>query len=178
VTYGIVQAGPHVPGGVPYIKTGDIIDGAIRVTGLQRTSLNIANSYRRSQLSFGDLVMSIRATVGTIATLPKELDGANLTQGTARIAPNQEVEKLFLLWQIRSPEIQRWLRQQIKGTTFLEITLERLREMPIFVPPLPLQKRFSAIVERSNRLRALHVEGLRQADHLFQTLLHQSFNHQ
>lgn len=61
VTYGIVQAGPHVPDGIPYIKTGDIIDGVIHADGLSRTSREIASSYRRSEVKFGDLVMSIRA---------------------------------------------------------------------------------------------------------------------
>lgn len=175
VTYGIVQAGPHVCGGIPYIKTGDIVDGVIRVNGLQRTSPDIAESYKRSQVKSGDLIISIRATVGTIAILPAELDGANLTQGTARIAPSQEIDKHFLLWQIRAPATQRWIKQQIKGTTFLEITLERLREMPVFVPPLTLQKKFSVLAQRHEHLHATNVEALRQADHLFQTLLHQAF---
>jgi type I restriction enzyme S subunit len=176
ITYGIVQAGPHIPDGVPYIKTGDIIDGVICADGLWRTAREIADSYQRSEVKFGDLVMSIRATVGTVAVLPKTLDGANLTQGTARIAPGPEVDKLFLLWQIRMPEAQHWISQQIKGTTFLEITLGRLREMPVFVPPLPLQQNFAALVERVERLRAVQREALRQAEHLFASLLHRAFS--
>jgi type I restriction enzyme S subunit len=176
ITYGIVQAGPHIPDGVPYIKTGDIIDGVICANELSRTAREIAKSYQRSEVKFGDLVMSIRATVGTIAVLPETLDGANLTQGTARIAPGPKVDKLFLLWQIRMPEAQRWISQQIKGTTFLEITLGRLREMPIFVPPLPLQRKFAALVERVERLRAVQREALRQAEHLFSSLLDRAFS--
>lgn len=175
VTYGIVQAGPHIPDGVPYIRTGDIVDGVIRTSKLLRTSREIADSYQRSEVKYGDIVMSIRATVGTVAILPPELDGANLTQGTARIAPGDEIKMNFLLWQIRMPETQRWIMRQVKGTTFAEITLAKLRELPVFVPPLPLQKRFSELVERHERLRAKQREALRQAEHLFQTLLHQAF---
>ncbi|MGD0651586.1 MAG: restriction endonuclease subunit S [Verrucomicrobiia bacterium] len=175
VTYGIVQAGPHIPGGVPYIRTGDIIDGEIRPENLLRTSPEISESYKRSEVKFGDLVFSIRATVGTVAVLPKELDGANLTQGTARIAPGPGMEKLFLLWQIRMPETQRWLMQHVKGSTFFEITLAKLREMPVFVPPASLQERWAGLVARHERLRSVQRESLRQADHLFQTLLHRAF---
>lgn len=176
ITYGIVQAGPHIPDGVPYIKTGDIIDGVICADGLSRTAREIADSYQRSEVKFGDLVMSIRATVGTVAVLPETLDGANLTQGTARIAPGPEIDQLFLLWQIRMPETQHWISRQIKGTTFLEITLGRLREMPVFVPPLPIQQKFAAIVQRMDRLRAVQHEALRQAEHLFASLLDRSFS--
>jgi type I restriction enzyme S subunit len=175
VTYGIVQAGPHIADGIPYIKTGDIVDGVIRADLLSRTSREIARGYKRSEVKFGDLVISIRATVGTIAALPKTLDGANLTQGTARIAPSREAEKLFLLWQIRMPETQRWIRRQVKGSTFLEITLARLREMPVFVPPLLKQQQFSVLVERYERLRESQREALRQAEHMFQSLLHCAF---
>jgi type I restriction enzyme S subunit len=176
ITYGIVQAGPHIPNGVPYIKTGDLIDGVICAEGLSRTTREIADSYQRSEVKFGDLVMSIRATVGTVAVLPETLDGANLTQGTARIAPGPKVDKLFLLWQIRMPEAQHWISQQIKGTTFLEITLGRLRAMPVFVPALPLQQRFAALVQHVERLRAVQLEALRQAEHLFTSLLHRAFS--
>jgi type I restriction enzyme S subunit len=42
ITYGIVQAGPHIPDGVPYIRTGDIVQGEIKDFGLLRTSVEIA----------------------------------------------------------------------------------------------------------------------------------------
>lgn len=45
----------------------------------------------------------------------------------------------------------------------------------VIVPPMPLQERFASLVERHERLRAGQREGLRQAEHLFQTLLHQAF---
>lgn len=175
VTYGIVQAGPHIDGGIPYIRTGDIIDGEIRSEALLRTSREIADAYKRSEVKYGDLIVSIRATVGTIARLPRLLDGANLTQGTARIAPGKLLDRDFLVWQIRSASTQRWITQQVKGSTFLEITLGRLREMPVFVPPLALQQQFASLVSRHERLRAVQRESLRQAEHLFQSLLHRAF---
>lgn len=73
------------------------------------------------------------------------------------------------------PETQRWISQQVKGTTFVEITLARLREMPVFVPPLPLQQNFAGLVERVDRLRSVQRESLRQAEHLFASLLHHAF---
>ena len=42
VTYGIVQAGEEVPGGVPYIRTGDIVDGKINQIKLRHTDPQIA----------------------------------------------------------------------------------------------------------------------------------------
>jgi type I restriction enzyme S subunit len=44
------------------------------------------------------------------------------------------------------------------------------------VPPLTLQQRFAGVVERVERLRAVQREALRQAEHLFASLLHRAFS--
>jgi type I restriction enzyme, S subunit len=50
-----------------------------------------------------------------------------------------------------------------------------LAELPIPLPPADTQKRFVSFVRQHEQLRATHTEALRQADHLFQTLLQQAF---
>ena len=101
-----------------------------------RTSKEIAHKYKRSEVSRGDLVMRFRAPVGTLAEVPPELDGANLTQGTARISPGPGIDKYFLMTALRSDGIQNWFESNMKGATFREITLGKLRETPMIVPPV------------------------------------------
>jgi type I restriction enzyme S subunit len=101
---------------------------------LLRTSRRIADSYRRSEVRAGDIVMAIRATVGKVLSVPQDLDGANLTQGTARLAPNRHTDAGFLLWAIRHQRAQESIQLEIKGTTFAEITLAALREVPLAAP--------------------------------------------
>jgi type I restriction enzyme S subunit len=175
VTYGIVQAGPHVDGGIPYIRTGDIKDSCIVIDGLLRTSPEIAARFKRSEVRAGELVMSIRATVGTVAIVPPSLDGANLTQGTARIAPGEDVTREYLFEHIRAPGMQRWLQEQVKGATFKEITLGALRTAPIMLPPRTLQQQFSAMSARIERARERQGHAGQNADMLFKALLHSSF---
>lgn len=131
VTYGIVQAGPHVESGVPYIKTGDMTGGELKLEGLNRTSEEIAEDYTRSKVETDELVITIRATVGVVKQIPPELDGANLTQGTARISPADSVDNRYLLWAIRSHLVQSLIKARTKGSTFNEITLGTLRKVPI-----------------------------------------------
>ena len=137
ITYGIVQAGPHIDEGVPYIRTGDMGNDRLVVDQMLRTSPEIAAQYRRSRVHAGEIVCAIRATVGKVLVVPAELDGANLTQGTARIAPKDEINSTFLLWAIRSDKTQRQIALQIKGTTFSEITLANLRRIDV---PIPSQR--------------------------------------
>ncbi len=175
VTYGIVQAGEEFPGGVPYIRTGDIADGEIKLPELRRTDPQIAAKFDRSKVDAGDIVMSIRATVGTTALVPSSLEGANLTQGTARIAPGDKIERLYLLNFLRATGTQHWIARQVKGATFREITLARLRELPVLLPPLSLQQEFARRVEAIEQLKATHRETLAHLDALFASLQHRAF---
>ncbi|MDY0040794.1 MAG: restriction endonuclease subunit S [Desulforhabdus sp.] len=175
VTYGIVQAGPPLPEGVPYIRTGDIQDGKINTSGLLKTSYEIASKYKRSEVNKGDIVMSIRATVGTVAPLPDELDGANLTQGTARITPGSSTNREFLLWALKTRGIQNWIEKQVKGATFREITLAKLRELPVIVPPLESQEKFQSIVFQTQKLDAEINKAYNSCNEFFNSLTQRAF---
>lgn len=175
VTYGIVQAGPEFPGGVPYIKTGDIKEGLILEGQLSHTSPEIAAAYRRSAISSGDIVMSIRATVGTTALVPPSLDGANLTQGTARISPGPEVHGLYLLNYLRTGSVQQWIQAQVKGATFREITLGKLRELPVVVPKPEVQRVFVARYSKVQKIKADATHQLSAAEQLFLGIQQRAF---
>ena len=177
ITYGIVQAGPPQEDGVPYIRTGDIANGKILVDRLLRTTTEIAASYERSRCSAGDIVMSIRATIGTTAIVPDSLDGVNLTQGTARISPDHSVVTTeYLHWAIKSDGIQMKIDREAKGATFREITLTRLRDIPVPVPPLESQCRFSAMIKSYEVQRDLTETSLRRSEGLFGSLLQGAFS--
>jgi type I restriction enzyme S subunit len=175
VTYGIVQAGEEDPGGVPYIRTGDIGNGIVVAAELRHTDPAIAARFLRSRVEAGDIVMSIRATVGTTALIPPELDGANLTQGTARISPGENTEPLYLLTFLRTSGTQHWIGLQIKGATFREITLTRLRDLPVALPPIELQQQFVRRVTELVSLEASYRESLTELDALFASIQHRAF---
>ena len=134
ITYGIVQAGPHIENGIPYIRTGDMAGEIIQVSQLLRTSPKIAKSYKRSSIYPGDIIFALRATVGKVLTVNEELSGANLTQGTAKISPRDSVDSIFLLWAMRTSQVQNAIRLEQKGTTFMEITLGDLRRIKLAFP--------------------------------------------
>lgn len=155
ITYGIVQAGPHVEGGLPYIRTGDMAGDRLVVDQMLRTTPEIAARFRRSRVQTGEIVCAIRATVGKVLLVPPELDGANLTQGTARIAPKEGVDGTFLLWALRSDQAQRAIAREVKGTTFFEITLADLRKIEIAIPRDPQEQgRIAATIQGMEALLA------------------------
>ncbi len=147
IVYGIVQAGPHVEGGVPYIKSTDIKDGLIRPDTLQRTSQAIAAKYKRSIVRPGDIVFSLRGDLPSTAIVPDDLGEANLTQGTARISVSKDYLNEFVQAALHAPLVDRRINILAKGSTFQEISLTDLRKVEIAKPSsLPEQRRIAQVL--------------------------------
>jgi type I restriction enzyme, S subunit len=149
ITYGIVQCGPDYPGGVPYIRPVDMTEeGGVEVSSLLRTEPEIAASYSRSTVLPEDLVISIGPSFGKVMKVPAELAGANLTQGTARIAVARTADARFVFWALRSTNsFQQW-ESSVGGATFRALNLGPLGETWI---PMPDQQRQRVIADYLDR---------------------------
>lgn len=176
ISYGILMPGPDVPNGVPYIRVTDIQDGRVVTALVRRTTPEIDQAYKRSKLKAGDLLLSIRGHVGRMAIVPQCLDGANITQDTARLATVDSLESDYLMGCLASPGMQHRMVGLTRGAAVQGINLGDVKELPIPVPPLVLQQKFAALVERLEHLKAVQREALRQAEHLFASLLDDAFS--
>ncbi|EQB4867310.1 restriction endonuclease subunit S, partial [Klebsiella aerogenes] len=87
ISYGIVQPGDSLDEGVPFIQTTNISQGNIQLESLPKTSKIIEKNYPRSRLDGGEVILGIRASIGSAYVVPLELKGANLSRGVARIQP-------------------------------------------------------------------------------------------
>ncbi len=175
VTYGIVKPGPDTPGGVPYVRVVDIQDGRILSDRLRRTTEKLAASYKRSSLQSGDLLISIRGHVGRMAFVPPELEGANITQDTARLSLGKRCIPNFVRWYIASPGAQRWIAERIRGVAVTGINLGDLRELPIPLPPLPEQNRIAAILDKADAVRRKRQEAIRLTEELLRAAFLEMF---
>ena len=86
ITYGILKPGTGFAGGIPVVKVKDMRDGIIDESDLLLTSPDIDQAYQRSKLRAGDLLISIRGSIGRMAEVPDSLQDANITQDTARLS--------------------------------------------------------------------------------------------
>lgn len=139
ISYGIVQCGPHLNSGIPYIRVSDMDEPELNVDGMLRTSPSIAARFGRSTVQEGDLVYALRGKLGEVRQVRADVAGANLTQGTARLSPNKKVLSDYFLWALRNPPTVRQAETEAKGTTFREITLADLRKIKVLIPPLSEQ---------------------------------------
>lgn len=143
IMYGIVLPGPHVEGGVPIVKGGDVANGRMSVDLLNRTTPEIESGYVRSRLRGGDIVIAIRGSVGEVALVPSSLKGANLTQDAARISPAEGVDVDWLRLVLLSPGVSSQIQSRVTGATIKGINIRDLKRIIIPCPPVEEQRRLA-----------------------------------
>jgi type I restriction enzyme S subunit len=153
IRYGIVQPGPEYPGGVPYARVRDFVDGSIATEGLGHTDPEIAIRHEAAVLRGGDLLVSIRGTVGELAVVPEELDGIHTTQDAARISVADPILREWLALVIASPFGRRWLDEHTSGRAVQGVNVTDLRLMEVPLPPKQEMARRVELAE--NALRAV-----------------------
>src|SRR5690606_21595972 len=157
ISYGIVQAGPHVPDGMPYIKSMDL-NSELRLGTLSRTSDEIARKYRRSEVLPGDLVFSLRGNIGVSQIVPEEIPVANLTQIPALVRTRGPSS--FCLAALRSHPVLARILAVSKGSTFQEVSLEALRGISISCPEIDEQQRIADCLTSLDNLIAAETRKL------------------
>jgi type I restriction enzyme S subunit len=163
IRYGILMPKEDVPNGVSYVRVRDYPAETVLVNELKRTSPEIAMKYRRSSLEPGDVLVSIRGTFGRVAVVPPDLDGANITQDTARIALIPDVDRDYVVAYLRSEPAQRFFRQVARGVAVRGVNLGDLRKLPVPLPPRDEQRRIAAEAGRLSTLINALATDLKEA---------------
>ncbi|HEY9103073.1 restriction endonuclease subunit S [Chitinimonas sp.] len=178
IVYGIVQPGPKLVSGIPYVQTTDIADGRIQVGSLCRTSVDIANRYHRSSIKGGDVLLGIiRAT--KVAVVPDELSGGNISRSVARLRPCSDMVPQFLAIVLESPAVQDWFRAQHRGMDMPVLNLAQVRLAPLPIAPIEEQREIVRRVETlfafADRLEACLLTAQTATDRLTPALLAKAF---
>ena len=156
ICYGIVQALEFVADGVPVLVIRDLLGDY--VTGIHRTAKTIDASYARSRVRPGDVLISIKGTIGRIDVVPKNYEG-NISRDLARIRPTDRVRAKYLLHLLRSQMGQKILEQAQVGTTRAELSIGPLKRL-YFAFPKPAEQESIACMldEHEATIRTHEVE--------------------
>lgn len=145
IVYGILMPGRGFRDGVPVIKVKDIRDGHIDTSDLLLTDPRIDEAYRRARVRTGDLLFTIRGTVGRMAFVQPELNNANITQDTARVSLD-EANPLFVARWLETPVPARFIDVHTIGVAVKGINLGEVRRIPVVVPPKEEQDAIASII--------------------------------
>lgn len=137
ICYGIVQCGDFVADGVPVLAIRDL--SGDYETGVNRTAPAIDAQYRRSRVVPGDVLLSIKGTIGRVGVAPDYYRG-NISREIARMRLSSAVDPHFAQQYLLSEHAQRQLALAVVGTTRAEISIHVLKRFHFPVPDLAFQR--------------------------------------
>lgn len=146
ICYGILMPGRGHPGGIPVIKVKDIKNGRVLLDDILLTSPEIDAQYKRSRVRAGDVLLTIRGTTGRVARVPEVLDGANITQDTARVATKDGVDGDFLFFVLQSEAVQAEVQNNTRGQAVKGINIADVRRLRVPLPPESEQRKIATIL--------------------------------
>ena len=175
ISYGVVQRGPEIENGVPVVRISNFGGNRFDGRDVVCTSHEISNAYRRTILRGGELVVSIRGTVGRVAVVPATASGWNVSREVAVIPLLPNVSRSLVHRALLSEPLQRFILGNVKGIAQSGINLADLRLAPIPTPDSSTLARFEGLVARTTDLEARLKEGAQDADVLFDSLVQRAF---
>ncbi len=146
ICYGIVLPGTHFDGGVPVVKVKDIFEGTVSSKGLLLTAPEIEATYQRSRLRSGDILLTIRGTVGRLGIVPEMLEGANITQDTARIRVSCPETRDYVYQALQSDNLQAQIADHIVGQAVKGINIRDIRRLKLHLPVDRGEQKYIAVL--------------------------------
>jgi type I restriction enzyme, S subunit len=179
ITYGILKPGPNIPNGVPYIRVADYPNNRLNPDTIRRTSKEIETNYARARLSKGDILLSIRGTVGRICFIPDSLAGANITQDSARLSIQTIINRDFIAYVLQTSPTQRRMQKAVKGVAIRGINIGDVRALQVPIPPREEQReivrRVDELFKVSDKVEERYLKAKAQVDNLSQSILAKAF---
>jgi type I restriction enzyme S subunit len=183
LSYGIVQPGNDVEGGLPVVRPVDLTRNVITLDGLKRIDPELALGYERTKLQGGELLLCVRGTTGTVSIAAPELEGGNVTRGIVPIRfKSDRVIPSFGYHLIKSGGVQSQIRERTYGAALMQINIGDLRNIKVKIPPLSeqneLAERLDNLRKGAAHLQSLYTRKLAALDELKQSLLQRAFSGQ
>lgn len=159
IRYGIVQPGKFDPSGRLLIRGQDYSRGWVDASEMFRVGDDVERRYKNARVIAGDLIITIvGASTGEVAKVPAWLDGANLTQTTARIAVDtRNVQPDFVYHMLRSQVGASNVTSYVKGGAQPGLNCGDVEQFLIPIPESRAEQ--EAIAEALSDADAL-IEGL------------------
>ncbi len=164
-----------------YIRVADFQDnGTINLQNIKFINENTYNVLKNYKIYDDNLYISIAGTIGKSGIIPKELNGAILTENAVKLEYIQNnISNKFMFFTLSNI-----FKTQIQTSTKIvaqpKLAITRLKQIQIPLPPLKEQERIVGILDESfakidESIKILE-QDLLNLDELMQSALQKAFN--
>jgi len=176
LSYGIVQPGDDGTGDMGVLRPVDLVDGKISTTAIKYIDRSIGDSFKKTELTGNELLITVRGTTGITALTDSRFVGMNVTRGIAVVRYDRsKINPIYLQAYLNTDESQQYIQEHTRGATLQQINLSDLRNQQILVPPMAVQEQMAAFVEHTDKLKLAVTEALTEQETLKKSLMQQYF---
>lgn len=146
-----------------YVTIREIRNGQITINEktdrINQKALQLCNN--RSNLEKFDILFSGTGTIGQVAVIKHTPKNWNIKEGVYAIKPKlSEINPFFLRYILESSKIKESIFKKVSGGTVQSIPMKDLKSILLPIPPLELQEKIVAILDRFETLVNDLSEGL------------------
>ncbi|ELQ4052471.1 restriction endonuclease subunit S [Campylobacter jejuni] len=165
-----------------YIRVADFQDnGTINLQNIKFINENTYNVLKNYKIYDDNLYISIAGTIGKSGIIPKELNGAILTENAVKLEYIQNnISNKFMYFFTLSNIFKTQIQTSTKIVAQPKLAITRLKQIQIPLPPLKEQERIAGILDESfakidESIKILE-QDLLNLDELMQSALQKAFN--
>lgn len=164
----------------PYLRMDALIgDGDLTLRSIKRVQATQEESeqYRLRSRDFLFNTRNSRELVGKTAVWHDEYESPVLfNNNIMRVRFRKEVDPVYMNYLFYVPQMRHLLEQRKSGTTSVfAIYYKSLKDLPIPVPPVELQRRFADFVYAMRQWRVTSCGASTESQHLFNSLVQRAF---
>lgn len=143
----------------PYITVSDMGAGSVNLENIRFVPEDVYPLIKKYRIFVDDIYISVAGTLGLIGTIPKQLNGANLTENADRLA-NIKCDKNYLLYILSSPLIQKRIDEVKTLGAQPKLALTRIRKFCVAIPKTKSEQTAIATVLSDTDALIEHLEKL------------------
>ena len=186
----LIKGGKRVPKGYklrtsptkhPYIRVTDFNDyGSVNLEDIHYIDDQIFEQIKRYTISTNDLYISIAGTIGKSGIIPKELDGANLTENACKLEFKTSINPKFIYYFTKSNLFLDQAGLNTRTAAMPKLALSRLGTIKLSLP-LDLQEqnnyveKIDEISKYIQKLQIYYNQKIEKLQELKQSIIHKAF---
>ena len=164
--------------GIPILRIGNINTGYFRPKDLM--FWNEEDKLKNYIIYPNDIVMSLTGTVGkddygNVCIMGRDYEKYYLNQRNAKLELKDTLDKIYISYALRVPEIKKRLTGISRGVRQANIANKDIENLYIPIPPIELQNQFADIVKQIDKQKFKIEKSLKEMKKLNESLMNKYF---
>ena len=175
ITYGLTIRPKFIEKGIDLISAREINTGIIDYDKAPKISEDDYNNLsEKAKPKKNEILFSKTGTIGLCAIIEDERKFA-ITQNAARIVTKDNINPLWLLYYLRTDEIQNYCKRQAKGNAVKDFQIQDMKKIPILDCPISIQNEFVEKVKLIDKQKFEIEKSLKEMEELYDSLMEEYF---